>query len=302
MIRTVISPTVLVAFTLAAAATDTTSLAGPVLPDFDPGNFVAGAPIDNPYYPVVPGTVRRYEADVTDPETGETAREVTTVTVTTSTRTIAGVTARVVRDKAFEDGVLVEDTFDYFAQDKQGNVWYLGEDTRAFEYDDDGNVISTSTKGSWRAGVNGAKPGFVMPASRAVGFNYYQEFAPADEALDQAEILSVDETVTTPLGTFTDVVRTRDTTELEPGVVENKLFAAGIGEILTLEDFDAAGDPQTRIPLVSVTTAAVIPLPPAAWAALAAGAMLLLPPGLRVFCAARLHQALVPACPNLPSN
>ena len=174
MFRSRISVAALGAFAIAAPMMNTPAPAGPVLPEFDPGNFVAGAPIDNPYHPLVPGTVRRYEADVTDPDTGEKTHEVNTVTVTSSTRVLAGVTARIVRDRAFEDGVLAEDTNDYFAQDKQGNVWYLGEDTRAFERDDNGNVVSTSTKGSWRAGVKGASPGFVMPANRTVGFNYYQ--------------------------------------------------------------------------------------------------------------------------------
>jgi hypothetical protein len=254
--------------------------AGPVLPDFDPGNFVAGAPIDNPFYPLVPGTVRTYQADVRDPDTGETTREVNPVTFTSQTRTIAGVTARVVRDRSFEDGVLAEDTLDYFAQDKQGNVWYLGEDTKAFEYDDDGRLIGTSTAGSWRAGVDGAKPGFIMPATHTVGFNYYQEFAPGSDALDQAEIVSLSESATVPVGSFDNVLKTRETSEAEPGVVEFKFYAAGVGELLTLEDLNAAGEPQTRVELISVTTAAAVPLPPAAWAALAAGGVLLLPRAL----------------------
>ena len=251
--------------------------AGPVLPDFDPANFVAGAPIDNPFYPLVPGTVRTYQADVRDPDTGETTREVNPVAVTSQTRTIAGVTAHVVRDRSFEDGVLAEDTLDYFAQDKQGNVWYLGEDTKAFEYDDDGNLMSTSTAGSWRAGVDGAKPGFIMPAAHTVGFNYYQEFAPASDALDQAQIVSLSESVTLPVGSFDNVLKTRETSEAEPGVVEFKFYAAGVGELLTLEDLNAAGEPQTRVELISVTTAAAVPLPPAAWVALTAGCVLLLP-------------------------
>ena len=93
--------------------------------------------------------------------------------------------------------------------------------------------------------------------------------------------MSLNETITTPLGTFNNVVKTKETSEAEPGVVENKFYAAGLGEILTFEDINASGEPLNRIPLVSVTTASAVPLPPGAWAALAAAAMLLLPRGLR---------------------
>ena len=261
------------------------AFAGPVLPDFSPSNFIAGAPIDNPFYPLVPGTVRRYEADIKDPDTGESTHEVNPVLVTSQTKQIAGVSARVVRDRSFEEGVLAEDTLDYFAQDKQGNVWYLGEDTNAFEYDDNGRLISTSHEGSWRAGVRGAKPGFIMPANPAVGFSYYQEFAQRDQALDQAQILSLNESVTVPAGHFTGVVKTLETSAAEPSVTENKFYARGVGEILALEDIINGGQPN-RVPLVSVTTAAAVPLPPGAWSALAATALLLLPRGVRVWRAA----------------
>jgi hypothetical protein len=250
-----------------------------VLPAFSAGDFAAGAAIDNPFHPLVPGTVRRYEADVRDPESGETTREVNVVTVTSQTKTIAGVAARVVRDRAFEDGVLAEDTLDYYAQDKRGNVWYLGEDTKAFEYDDDGNVVSTSTRGSWRAGVRGAKPGFIMPAERTVGFSYYQEFAQQDQAVDQAKIVSLDESMSTPAGNFTGVLKTDETTEVEPGVLENKFYARGVGEVMVFEEVDASGQPLNRIPLVSITTEAAVPLPPGAWAALAATGLLLVARG-----------------------
>ena len=268
--------TALAAILVASPWLSSPAAAAPVVPDFSPGDFVAGAPIDNPYYPLVPGTVRRYEADVTDPETGEVTREANEVTVTFETRTVAGVVARVVRDRAFEDGVIVEDTFDYFAQDRAGNVWYLGEDTTAYEYDDEGNLVGTSTQGAWLAGRNGARPGFIMPADRRVGFNYYQEFAAQDEALDQALILATDESLTTPLGRFDDVLRTRETSEIDPDFLEHKLYAPGVGEVMIFENFDDEGRPLNQIPLVSVT---VIPLPPGAWAALAATALLLLPRG-----------------------
>jgi hypothetical protein len=257
-----------------------TAQAGPVLPDFSPSDFVSGAPIDNPFYPLVPGTVRTYEADVKESPDSETVHAVNKVAVTSQTRNIGGVVARVVRDRTVEDGLLVEDTFDYFAQDKQGNVWYLGEDSTAFEYDDDGKLTGSSTEGSWRTGVRGAKPGFIMPANPSVGFSYFQEFAEQDEALDQAKIISLSESATVPAGHFTDLIKTEETSTSEPGVVENKFYARGFGEILTFEDLNAAGEPLNVIPLVSVTTAAAVPLPPAAWATLAASALLLLPRAL----------------------
>jgi hypothetical protein len=258
-----------------------TAAAGPVLPEFSPANFPDGATITNPYFPLTPGTTYRASGNVTDPEDGSTVHEVDEDAVTFQTRTIAGVTARVVHARGFEDGVLAEDTNDFYAQDKDGNVWYMGEDTTAFERDDAGNIIGRDKSGSWLAGVNGAKPGFIMPARPAVGFNHYQEFSPADGALDQATILSLDETVTVPVGTFTRVLKTQEETELEPGVVEFKYYAAGIGLIRAEEDVNASGQAQAVILLDSVTTAATVPLPTAARAALAAAALLLTPRALR---------------------
>ncbi|MEA2711773.1 MAG: hypothetical protein QOF78_4374 [Phycisphaerales bacterium] len=253
-----------VAFTFAISLGGTRALAAPTLPDFAPINFAPGAPIDNPYFPLVPGTRFRYAANVTDPENGETVFEEDEDFVTTETRTIAGVQVRVVHARSWEDGELAEDTLDYFAQDKSGNVWYLGEDTKAFERDDEGNIISADTTGSWRAGVNDAKPGFVMPADTTIGFNYYQEFAPNDEALDQATILSTSETVSTPAGDFSDVLKTREETEIEPDVLEFKYYAPGVGLVLVEENVDDAGVPQTRIPLISVANVGTaIPLPAA---------------------------------------
>lgn len=253
--------------------------AGPVLPNFSPSNFVAGAPIDNPYFPLVPGTLFRTRGIATDPETGEQSVEVDEDFVTSQTAQIAGVTARVVRSRVFADGLLVEDTLDHYAQDVSGNVWYLGEDTTAFERDDSGAIISTDTTGSWTAGVNGGLPGFVMPVDYTVGFNYRQEFAPDDEAVDQATILATDLTIDVPAGHFTHVLKTRDFTDLEPGVAENKYYAPGVGLILT-EDLDEAGGVAGSFALQSVSTAAV-PLPPA----VGSGIVLLLSiPALRWCC------------------
>ena len=244
--------------------------AAPVLPDFSPANFTPGAAIDNPFLPWTPGTRLRYAANVTDDE-GETVFAEDEDFVTSEFESIAGVQARVVHARSWEDGVLIEDTRDFYAQDNAGNVWYMGEDTQAFERDEDGNIINTDTTGSWRAGVNGAQPGFAMPVDHTIGFNYFQENAPNDGALDQATIVATDESVSTPAGDFSNVLKTQEETELEPGVLEFKYYASGVGLVLVEEDV-IDGVAQTRFELQSVTTddgggggggGGAIPLPPA---------------------------------------
>ncbi len=120
-------------------------------PVFDPGNFVEG--VDNPYFPLEPGTTFRYASEA------EEGTETVEVTVTRHTKQIMGVTATVVRDRVFLDGELTEDTEDWYAQDRQGNVWYLGENSRQYE---DGRLVGT--EGSWEAGRDGAMPGIVTLA------------------------------------------------------------------------------------------------------------------------------------------
>ena len=264
------------ALALASAPLGTPALGAPVLPDFAAAGFDDPLAVDNPYFPLVPGTVYRYDATLTDPDTGETEFVELEDFVTFRTETIAGVATRVVRAREFIDGVLVEDTLDWYAQDNDGNVWYMGEDTK--ELDGEGNVVST--QGSWRAFENGARPGFIMPAvplSR-VDFNYFQEHAPADGAVDEATILGGRDGVGVPAGTFDDVLVSRETTALEPDVRENKLYAAGVGLVLIEEDLDDAGEPQNSIPLRSV---AVVPLPPGVWAAAVAGVAFATPRGMR---------------------
>lgn len=242
--------------------------AGPVLPTFSPANFTPGAPIDNAFFPLVPGTTFRYEGDVTDADTGDKSHERDEDFVTPTTKTIGGVSARVVPSRVWMDDVLAEDTFDYYAQDKSGNVWYLGEDTKAFEYDDNGKLINTDTTGSFRAGVGGAEPGFIMPADPQVGFSYFQENAPVQDALDQAQVVSRTEKITVPVGTFDNALKTLETTPLEPGLHENKYYAAGVGNILVEADIPDGGVAVNVLPLVSKTTVSAVPLPPAGYAAL----------------------------------
>jgi hypothetical protein len=184
----------------------------------DPAEFVDT--IDNPHLPYQPGDTWRYEGR-TDEGT-----EVVTVTVTGEQKRILGVPVVVVRDTVSLGGEVIEDTYDWFAQDRTGNVWYFGEDTREIE---NGEVLST--EGSWEAGVDGAEAGIVMPADPEPGPPYRQEYYKG-EAEDMGQVLAAGVTVRIGLGTFDDVVRTRDWTPLEPDVVEHKFYAPGVGLVL----------------------------------------------------------------------
>jgi hypothetical protein len=190
--------------------------------ELDPGEFTTE--IDHPYRPMVPGS--RWTFEEVDPD--GTALEVV-VTVTTETKQIAnGITARVVRDTVIEDGELIEDTFDWYAQDAKGNVWYLGEETAEF----DGGVM-TSTAGSFEAGLDGAMPGIAMPAEPVDGMAYRQEYY-AGQAEDNGEVIGVDERVDVPAGEFDDAVMTKDTNALEPQVLEYKWYARDVGPVLAI--------------------------------------------------------------------
>jgi hypothetical protein len=186
--------------------------------DLEPADFVAT--IDNPFWPMAVGNTWVYRE--TDAEGTEQKVE---VTVTGDTKEIIGITATVVHDVVSEDGDLVEDTLDWYAQDAAGNIWYLGEDTKEYE---GGKVVST--EGSWTAGVDGAQPGIVMLAEPAVGTTYRQEYYKG-QAEDAAEVLSLDEHVEVPFGTFDGVLMTKDYTPLDPEVVENKFYARGVGPV-----------------------------------------------------------------------
>jgi hypothetical protein len=188
--------------------------------ELDPAEFTTE--IDNRYWPMEPGTQWTYR------ELDEEGKEVlVVVTVTSETKKIAnGVTARVVRDTVTEDGELIEDTFDWYAQDAEGNVWYLGEDTAEFE---DGKLKTRA--GSFEAGVDGALPGVVMPAEPGDGMQYRQEYYKG-EAEDNGEILGTEEMAEVPAGLYEDVVLTKDTITIEPDVLEYKLYAPGVGPVL----------------------------------------------------------------------
>ena len=185
-------------------------------PTFDPANF--GTPVANPYFPLEPGT-RSILRGVKDGLT-QTERS----TVTDQTKQILGLTATVIRDVSLHHGRPLEATFDWYAADDDGNVWYLGEDTK--EFDANGDVIST--EGSWEAGVDGAVPGIIMLAHPQVDDAYRQEFY-AGHAEDQAWIVRTGGSFTVPYGTLHDVIRALEWTRLEPNVVVRKVFAPGLG-------------------------------------------------------------------------
>ncbi len=187
----------------------------------DPADFTTE--IDNPYFPMAPGTRRVFRE--TDAE-GAVRRVV--VTVTNDTKTIMGIEARVVHDIVTEDGQVIEDTFDWYAQDSEGNLWYLGEDTKEYE-----NGKVSSTEGSWEAGVDGAQPGIIVPAHPEPGMTFREEYY-AGQAEDAAEILSLTAQADVPYGSFDNVLQTRNFTPLEPDLVEEKFYASGVGPVLEI--------------------------------------------------------------------
>lgn len=191
--------------------------------ELDPEDFTVD--ITNRWWPMAVGD--RWVFTETDAD-GTVQR--VEVTVLDETNTVAmGIEGRVVHDLVTADGAVVEDTLDWYAQDAEGNVWYLGEETAEYE---DGRVVST--EGSWEAGVDGAQPGIVVPAEPEPGTRYRQEYL-ADEAEDEALVLSVSEQVEVPTGRYTDALLTRDTTPLEPEVAELKFYAPDVGPVMALQ-------------------------------------------------------------------
>lgn len=210
---------------LAAVAASCSGRSGGASPSLVPNlaaaKFTHSTRIDNPLLPLEAGHTHLYVSPTDDgPET-------VIVEVLEQTRVVQGVTCRVVRDRVFRDGLLLEDTHDWFAQDDAGNVWYFGEEVDNYE-----NGVLADHDGSWEAGVDGALPGIVMYADPAthVGETFRQEYY-AGEAEDMAKVLSTTEQITVPFGSFENVVQTEDWTPLEPGLREQKYYAPGVGVI-----------------------------------------------------------------------
>ena len=184
---------------------------------FNKSNFHNSLKIDNMYLPLIPGVTMIYNGT----SDGDPTRDV--FVVTNDTKEILGITTRVVHDDGYAKGKHEETTNDWFAQDDNGNVWYMGEFTTDLSN-------KGSHEGSWEAGVKGAKAGIVMEAKPNVGDTYNQEFAKG-VAEDKGTVLSLNETVSVPFGTFSNVLKTKDFSPLEPDIVENKYYAQHVGQV-----------------------------------------------------------------------
>jgi len=193
----------------------------PYDPVVDPSSLSPN--ITNPLFPLPPGATWTYEATTPD------GVEEIVVTVMEETRQVWGAEARVVRDTVNVDGELAEDTWDWYAQDADGNVWYLGEDTAEYE-----NGEVTTREGSWESGMDGALPGVVMLGDPQVGTSYRQEFLEG-EAEDYAEVVSLDETVEAGGETYTGCLKTNDLSAIDPDLDESKYYCSGIGTVLVEE-------------------------------------------------------------------
>ncbi len=198
-------------------------------------NFVSG--IDNPYFALVPGQTYVFES-----ADGSSSNN---IAVSNKTINIMGVTCVVVVDTAHEDGEVVEIAKDYYAQDEFGNVWYFGEDVKNFV---DGKLVDTH--GSWRAGVDGALPGYIMKAAPVVNEEYDQEIAPG-VAEDHAKVLSLNVNIDAiPYGDFAAALRIKETTPLEPLAHESKYYVAGVGPVLVVNENDPANDQEFLVKVI----------------------------------------------------
>ena len=219
----------------AASAPPPWALHGAYAPRIDPANFVAR--VDNRYFPLEPGTAFHYLGySGTTPQTDD-------MVVTRHTKRILGIRCTVVRDTVSEHGKPVERTFDWYAQDTHGNVWYMGEDSLELK---NGRFVRADD--SWQSGVHGGKPGIIMEGHPQAGDVYRQEYYPPGGALDQAHVLGTRASLTVPSGTYTRPLVTVEWSPVEPQL-ERKDYAAGTGEIQEQVTQGA----HERFQLVSVT-------------------------------------------------
>ena len=210
-------PAVPVTASTPPSASQLAPIHGRYSPSIDPVNFVRT--IDNPYLPFKPGTAFHFRG-----VKGKTRQTDTEVVLHRSKR-ILGVRSTVVRDTVSEHGRPVERTFDWYAQDKSGNVWYMGEDSLELHH---GHFVKASD--SWKSGVDGAKPGIIMPGHARPGDTYRQEYYPPGKALDEAHVLRLGARRTVPDGSFRNVLVTSEYSPAEPQT-ERKYYAPGVGEI-----------------------------------------------------------------------
>jgi hypothetical protein len=197
-----------------AASSTSVSKAPAASGAIDPATFTST--VDNPWFPLAPGTKFTYQG------TKDGKRAVETFTVTRTTKVVDGVTCVVVEDAVSLGGVATEKLLGYYAQDRDGNVWYFGEDTQ--ELDSNGHVVST--EGSWRAGIDKAPPAFFMEAAPTVGHSFAHDATKNDFA-----VLSTSETVKVPYGSFDNAVVTKEWSPLEPDIETHKFYARGVGAV-----------------------------------------------------------------------
>jgi hypothetical protein len=205
-------------------------------PAIDPQNFVTQ--VSNRYFTLKPGTTFTYEQ--------RSGKEVerTEVAVTSGVKAVMGVPTTVVWDRVWLNNVLIEDTKDWYAQDRDGNVWYFGETVDNYE-----NGQLKDHAGSWEAGIDGALPGIIMKADPQVGDSYRQEYF-AGQAEDMGDVVALDKQVTVPYGTFGNCLETRDWSRIESSTNEYKYYCQEAG-FMVLEE--AVADPQERTVLMTVS-------------------------------------------------
>jgi hypothetical protein len=220
------------------SASELAPVHGAYAPKIDPSNFVST--IDNRYFPLIPGTGFHYKGVAENGTTPQTDDMV----VTSKTKSILGVPCTVVRDTVSSRGEPIEHTFDWYAQDKAGNVWYMGEDTRELRH---GTFVKADD--SWEGGVAGAEPGIIMPGQPQAGEAYRQEYYPRF-ALDQAKVVGPGGQVTVPAGSYPSTLLTVETAPtLDPGVAERKWYVTGVGDV---KEHTVSGNHE-EIELVSIT-------------------------------------------------
>jgi hypothetical protein len=204
-------------------------------PRIDPADF--SPHVTNRWFPLTPGKILVY----TGIKDGKKALDL--FAPSSRTRVIDGVRTRVVEDRGYLGNILEERTSDYYAQDRCGNVWYFGEDTATL--DRHGHVVDT--EGTWHAGVDGAQPGVFMQAHPQLGRRFRQEWYQG-QAEDVFKVIDHSAPVTVPYGSFRHALRTAETTALEPGIVDNKYYVKGIGEVAEL----AVRGPREEFKLVEI--------------------------------------------------
>jgi hypothetical protein len=198
-------------------ASELAPIHGPYNPKIEPAGFVKN--VDNPYFPLKPGTAYHFEGvRGSTPQTDDAV-------VQHRAKRVLGIRCTVVRDTVSEHGRAIELTFDWYAQDRYGNVWYMGENSLERSH---GRFVKASD--SWESGVNGGKPGIIMPARPRPGEAYRQEYYPRGEALDEARVVGLRGSVTVPYGSFDRPLVTSERSPLEPQT-ERKWYAKGVGEV-----------------------------------------------------------------------